>query len=120
MKLSKLEIILDFILKFIHLVRPLLDKVIILIGIYYIIKLLLQYENEKIYTILISFGNILNKNFSTTFLIVTTVIAVIAAFTCKQSKTNLIKEKAEIEKRYLANDKYCPSSNINKDGTTPQ
>ena len=100
--------------------RPLLDKAIIVIGIYFIIKLLLQYEADKIDIILSNFADIFTKNYSSFILFITTIIAAIAALTCNHSKINLIKEKAEIEKRYLANDKYCPSSNINKDGTTPK
>lgn len=120
MKLSKLELILNFILKLIHLLRPTINTIILIIGIYYIIDLLLQYENEKIHTILFNAANILNNNFSTTIFIITTLIAVLAALTCKNSKVKLIKEKSEIEKRYLANDKYHPSSNIEEDVTTPR
>lgn len=120
MKLSKLEITFNFIINFIHAVRPLLDKIIIFTGLYYIAKLLLQYDNDKIRTLLNSTANIFNKNFSTTIFLTTTIIASVAAWICIKSKKNLISDKSDIEKRYLAGDKYCPSSNINKDGTTPK
>ncbi len=120
MKLSKLEITFNFIINFIHAIRPFVDKIITFAGIYYIFKLLLQYDNDKIRTLLNSTENIFNKNFSTTIFLVTTIIASVAAWICIKSKKNLIQDKSYIEKRYLADDKYCPSSNINQDGTTPK
>lgn len=120
MGISKLELTYDFILKLVHYFRPIITTFMSLYFLYSIVKLIIPYDTDKIDYILNFLQSVLNHNISTVVLIITAIILGISSYTCFHSKKMLIRAKSEMEHKLLANDKYSPSSNINKDGSTPK